>query len=121
MYVAFSQGANLAAPLLTREAKSFPRAVFTEGGYRTFEDAALARAFVKGGGERVLFTCSQPGCARAFEASRIALDRAGGVVRVEYSGPHGHSMPPPVRESIHSVLPWIVAGLSGWEAYEPPR
>lgn len=118
IYVAFSQGANMAGPLLAREAKTFPRAVLTEGGYRAFEDAALAGAFVKGGGERVLFTCSQPGCAGSFATSRARLEQAGGAARIDYSGPHGHSMPPEVREGIHSLLPWIVAGLRGWEGYE---
>lgn len=117
IYVAFSQGSNLAGPLLARDGKSFPRVVFTEGGYKTFDDAAVARAFAKSGGERVLFTCSQPGCAGAFATSRASLQRAGVTARVDYSGPHGHSMPPAVREQIHDALPWIVEGLHGWEGY----
>jgi hypothetical protein len=117
IYVAFSQGSNLAGTLLARDGKSFPRVVFTEGGYKTFDDAATARAFAKGGGERVLFTCSQPGCAGSFATSRAALERAGATARVDYSGPHGHSMPPAVREKIHDALPWIVEGLQGWEGY----
>jgi hypothetical protein len=117
IYVAFSQGSNLAGTLLSREAKSFPRVVFTEGGYRTFDDASTARAFAKGGGERVLMTCSQPGCAGMFAGSRAALEHAGIAARVDYSGPHGHSMPPAVREQIHDAMPWIVAGLHGWEGY----
>lgn len=122
VYAAFSQGANMAGRLLGTEAKRFPRAVFTEGGHRVFEDAELARAYAKGGGERVLFTCSQPGCAPAFASSRMTLERAGVGARVEYSGPHGHSMPPAVRESIHAALPWIVEGLRGWEGYaDAPR
>ncbi len=120
VYAAFSQGANMAGPLLGAEAKRFPRAVFTEGGYHVFDDAAAARAYARGGGQRVLFTCSQPGCAGAFASSTAALGRAGGtevMTRVEYSGPHGHSMPPPVRASIHAALPWIIEGLRGWEGY----
>jgi hypothetical protein len=117
IYVAFSQGSNLAATLLTRDAKSFPRVVFTEGGYRAFDDPSLARAFAKGGGERVLFTCSQPGCAGSFATSRASLERAGVAARVDYSGAHGHSMPPAVRERIHTALPWIIEGLPGWHGY----
>ncbi len=117
VYAAFSQGANLATTLLAAEARRFPRVVFTEGGYHVFDDVALARAYRSGGGERVLFTCSQAGCAGAFATSRGALDRAGVMTRVEYSGPHGHAMPPPVRESIHAMLPWVVAGMAGWEGY----
>jgi len=115
-YAAFSQGANMAAPLLTRE-HDFPRVVFTEGGYHVFEDAKTARAFAYGGDGRVLFTCSQPGCAGSFAASRATLESAGVKAKVEYSGPHGHSMPPAVRESIHGELPFLIAGLRGWENY----
>jgi hypothetical protein len=117
IYVAFSQGSNLAGTLLARDGKSFPRVVFTEGGYKTFDDASVARAFAKGGGERVLFTCSQPGCAGAFATSRASLERAGATARVDYSGPHGHSMPPAVREKIHEALPWIIEGLPAWAGY----
>lgn len=117
VYAAFSQGANLAGPLLAKEGARFSRAVLTEGGQHVFDDAAVARAYRASGGERVLFTCSQPGCVPASARSRAALERAGVSARAPYSGPHGHSMPPPVRARIHDDLPWIVAGLRGWEGY----
>lgn len=117
IYVAFSQGANLAGTLLAREGKDFSRVVFTEGGYKTFDDPAIARAFAKSGGERVLFTCSQPGCPGAFATSKASLANARVTARVDYSGPHGHSMPPAVREQIHEALPWIVEGLPNWQGY----
>lgn len=117
IYVAFSQGATMAGPLLARHADRFPRAVLTEGGYHAFEPVGLAPAYQKAGGFRVLYTCSQGGCASGFDLSRAALDRAGVGARVVFSGNHGHSMPPPVRESIHDVLGWLVEGLPGWEGY----
>jgi predicted esterase len=117
LYVAFSQGATMAAPFLVAHAKRFPRAVLTEGGHHAFEPASLAQAYATAGGERVLFTCSQGGCAPSFEQSRASLARAGIAARVAFSGAHGHSMPPPVRESVHEALPWVVEGLPGWEAY----
>jgi len=117
VYAAFSQGANKAGPVLGRKKGRFARAVLTEGGHRAFDELAPAKAFAAAGGERILFTCSQPGCAGAFERSRQVLARAGVDVEITYSGPHGHSMPPPVRESIHGGLPWVVDGLAGWEGY----
>jgi predicted esterase len=118
LYAAFSQGATMAAPFLVRHGKQFPRAVLTEGGHHAFEPAGLAAAYAKAGGDRVLFTCSQGGgCAGYFEASRASLASAHVDARVLFSGAHGHSMPPPVRESIHVALPWVVAGLGGWEGY----
>jgi hypothetical protein len=117
VYAAFSQGATMAAPFLVRHAKQFPRAVLTEGGHHAFEPAGLATAYAKAGGERVLFTCSQGGCAQFFELSRGALERANVAAKIAFSGAHGHSMPPPVRESVHDALPWVVEGLAGWEGY----
>jgi predicted esterase len=117
IYAAFSQGANMAGPVLGKKKGRFARAVLSEGGYRALDTAAAAKAFVAAGGERMLFTCSQSGCAGSFERSRAPLLRAGAEVRVSYSGPHGHSMPPAVRESIHTEIPWIVDGVSGWASY----
>jgi len=116
VYAAFSQGANMAAPLLVRQAKRFPRAVLTEGGHHAFE-GGLAPAYAKAGGERVLFNCSQGGCAGAFAPSRAALERVDVKARVAFAGAHGHSMVPAVRESLHEALPWVIEALPGWEGY----
>lgn len=122
LYAAFSQGATMATPLLVRNAKRFPRAVLTEGGHHAFEPAGLAQSYAKAGGERVLFTCSQGGCAGFFEPSRAALERAKIAAKVSFSGAHGHSMPPPVRESVNEALPWLIDGMPGWESYaEAPK
>jgi hypothetical protein len=120
LYVGFSQGANLAGGVLGRvnaRTTTFARAVLTEGGYHAFDSATSARDFVAAGGERVLYTCSQPGCATWFDGSRRSLERAGASVRVAYAGAYGHSMVPQVRASIHDALPWVVEGLEGWETY----
>ena len=60
---------------------------------------------------------SQPGCSAWFEGSRATLAAEGTDVRIAYAGPYGHSLPPPVRESINVALPWVIEGLSGWETY----
>lgn len=119
IYVAFSQGANLAGPVLVRKdgTPRFARAVLTEGGYRAFEPATAAKAFGAAGGERVLFTCSQPGCATWFTGSARALDHAGIPVHVLDAGNHGHAIPPEVRMRINEALPWLVDGAPGWEGY----
>jgi hypothetical protein len=117
VYAAFSQGANMAGPVLEKSAKLTPRAILSEGGYRAFDRAGSASAFARNGGERVMFSCSQPGCARWFDAPRAALERGGVPVSVVDCGPHGHSMPPPVRERLNAVLPWLVEGMPGWEGY----
>lgn len=126
VYAAFSQGANMAGPVLgATKPGRFGRAVLTEGGYRAFETREAAAAFAKAGGERVLFTCSQSGCASWFEGSRAQLARsavargrrAEDAVRVTYAGPYGHALPPAVRQAINEELPWVVEGLAGWETY----
>jgi len=118
VYAAFSQGATMAGSALGPANKGrFARAALTEGGYHTFEDAAVARAFTKAGGQRVLYTCSQGGCTGSFAASKGALTQAGASVKVETPGPFGHSMVPQVRESLNKALPWLVEGLPGWDGY----
>jgi len=68
VYAGFSQGATLAAPVLAKG--KFGRAALTEGGYHAFEDG-FAGAFVKHGGKRVLYTCSQSGCLGSFGSSKV--------------------------------------------------
>jgi hypothetical protein len=119
-YVAFSQGANFAGPVLSRRGAvtTYARAVLTEGGYGAFDDAR-ARGFVAQAGPepRVLLTCSQSGCAGMFGGAKAALERAGVGVRVVFAGAYGHSMVPEVRRSIHESLGWLVEGAPGWETY----
>ena len=117
VYTAFSQGATLAASVLTKpKSAHFARASLIEGGYHTLEDG-YAAAFKKAGGERVLYTCAQGGCVGSFGASKAALTAVGIPVKVESPGPFGHSMVPPVRASLNAALPWLTEGLPGWEGY----
>jgi predicted esterase len=114
VYAGFSQGATLAAPVLVNG--KFARAALTEGGYHAFEDG-FAHAFVKSGGERVLYTCSQAGCLGSFGGSKSALAHAHALVEVHSPGPVGHSLTPQVRASINADLGWLVDGMIGWESY----
>ena len=116
VYVAFSQGATLAGPVLTRHGDRITRVVLTEGGYGVFDDRA-ARAFAKAGGQRVVFSCSSGGCDGGFRAAVAALGRASVQAQIEDSGPLGHSIPPPAREGLNRQLPFLVEGLRGWEGY----
>jgi hypothetical protein len=116
VYAAFSQAATLAGPVLVNAKGRFPRVALTEGGYHGFEDG-MARAFVKSGGERVLYTCSQGGCLGSFAGSKAALTQAGADVEVHSPGPVGHSLTPQVRASINADLTWLVEGMPGWEGY----
>ena len=117
VYTAFSQGSTLAGPLLIRHGERIPRAVLTEGGYGVFADGKTARDFAPAGGERVLFSCSQAGCAGSFKASVATLATANVSARIEDAGPLGHSIPPPAREGLNRQLPFVVEGLRGWEGY----
>jgi hypothetical protein len=125
VYAGFSQGANMAGPVLGHAGRgsgaiAFGGAVLTEGGYRAFDTPAVAKAFAGQAGERgarVLFTCSQLGCAGGFAGSRAMLEHAGAGAKVTYAGAFGHSMPPPVRQAIHDDFGWVVDGLEGWETY----
>ena len=118
VYAAFSQGATLAAAVLTNRAGGarFSRVALVEGGYHALEDGN-ARAFEAAGGERVLYTCSQGGCVGSFALSKAALTALGVPVKVESPGPYGHSLVPPVRATLNANLAWLTDGLAGWEGY----
>lgn len=118
VYAAFSQGANLAGPVLsTLNHGRFVRAQLTEGGYQALADRSAARAYEKNGGTRVLYTCAQSGCAGSYGASKATLSQVGIEPRIEAVSPFGHSMTPQVRTSINAALPWLIEGLPEWSGY----
>jgi hypothetical protein len=117
VYAAFSQGANYAANVFRARSHLFARAVLTEGGAKAFVDPSTCAQTKSAGIERVLFSCSQSGCAHGFGGGLSCLRGAGVEADLVDSGPLGHSMPPPVRAALNRELPRIVAGLDSWAGY----
>ena len=112
IFTGFSLGAILGRYIVRDHAERFPRVVFTEGGNKGWE--WLARAFKKGGGERVLFACGQAGCVYT---SRAAAKRAEAVelrARVADGGKAGHTYDGTVMAAIKDNWDWLVQGDARW-------
>ncbi len=114
VYTGFSLGAFMGASIAVRHPAELPRLLLTEGGHDAWT-AAGAAAFAKGGGERVLFVCSQPACGT--EAKRAAQHLAAeGVATRVVSGPNvGHRYDGATAETTKRVLGWVLEGDARWD------
>lgn len=110
----WSIGANLVASLAIQEPSRFPRLVLLEGGALLW-NPTNARAFGRGGGQRVVFVCGRAKCRRAVASAVPVLEEANVAVKVLDVGDVGHSFrtPPSMRAS---ELPWLVEGDPRWRA-----
>jgi dienelactone hydrolase len=124
LYTGFSLGAILGAWLVAHDPARYPRAVLIEGGDDKF-DAAKARAYARGGGQRVLFACGLAfRVARARQAAHL-LEVAGVEVRVVLgkapdAGQYAHWYGGPVGEEVRAQLPWLLDGDARYGAAHVP-
>jgi predicted esterase len=109
LYIGFSQGAILGAPLVIADPARFPRAILVEGGHGAW-NADTAAAFARGGGQRVLFACGRASCMASARAAAAQLDKAGVAARVVYAPDQGHTYADKVQEQVAAAFDWIVAG-----------
>ncbi|MEQ9322073.1 MAG: hypothetical protein RIF41_23090, partial [Polyangiaceae bacterium] len=75
---------------------------------------ARARAFVAGGGKRVLFLCGQTPCRVTAEHLGKELEKLGVAVRVATSPGLGHTYGGPMTELARTELVWLVADDPRW-------
>jgi predicted esterase len=115
IYTGFSLGAIMGVSIASRRPATYPRAVLVEGGHDKWTPAA-AKAFVEGGGRRVLFVCSQAYCAGDARAAAGRLARAGAEVKVVRGPDVGHRYDGPTAEATKQALPWLVEGDDRWAA-----
>jgi hypothetical protein len=116
IYIGFSRGAFLGAPLIAKTPAKYPRAIFIEGGQSSWTDASAA-AFAKGGGKRVLFVCGQPSCVAESDPAAQLLARRNVATRLVHGEGEGHDYDKgPVKEQIKQALAWVVEGDLAWKA-----
>lgn len=118
LYAGFSQGAILGAPLIISQPARFPRALLVEGGHGAW-DPSSARAYARGGGQRVLFACGRASCTQSARAAAAHLARAGVQVKVVAAEGEGHTYDGRVAAEIASALPWLLEGDPRFAAPEP--
>jgi hypothetical protein len=127
MYVGFSLGAILGAWIVAHDPARFPRAVLIEGGEDRWTDAS-ARAFARGGGQRVLFACGLRGRVPGAQQAAAILGRAGVdahvvLARLPDAGQFIHWYNGPVADEQRAQLGWLVEGDARWSVLptEPAR
>jgi len=117
-YVGFSLGAILGASIVAHDPARFPRAVLIEGGEDRWTDAS-ARAFARGGGQRVLFACGLRGRVPGAQQAAAILGRAGVdthvvLARLPDAGQFIHWYNGPVADEQRAQLDWLVEGDARW-------
>lgn len=109
LYTGFSLGAIMGVRIAARTPDRFPRLVLVEGGQDNWTDAT-SRAFAKGGGQRVMFVCSQPQCNLDAASAARRIERAGSKARV-VRGPAGdHRYDGPIAQATKAVIAWVLEG-----------
>ena len=108
----FSLGAILAVAIATRRPERFPRLVLVEGGDGWTLQAA--RSFRKGGGQRVLFACSQGGCLASARVASGTLKKAALEVEIAKGKNEGHTYVGDVMERYAERFPWLTEGDERW-------
>jgi hypothetical protein len=124
LYTGFSLGASLGVSIVAHDPARFPRAVLTEGGEESFSEAA-ARAYAKGGGQRVLFACGLRGRVGSATAVAGLLTKDGVPARVVLgklpdAGQFIHWYNGPVADETKAELDWLFEGDPRWSATSPP-
>jgi dienelactone hydrolase len=113
LYTGFSLGAIMGIAIATRAPSTFPRLVLVEGGHDRWTPDAV-KAFAQGGGQRVLFVCSQPGCTAAAKVAAARLTKAGVAANVVGGPDAGHRYDGPIMERTIKALPWVLEGDERW-------
>jgi pimeloyl-ACP methyl ester carboxylesterase len=109
----FSLGSFAILGLAVKQPDRFPRIALVEGATDAFDDAR-ARAFVAGGGQRVLFGCGQRGCEAAAKLAAQRLDARDHLpVHVAFALVH-HTFDPPLEDAVGAELPWLLEGDPRW-------
>jgi hypothetical protein len=114
VYAAFSQGAHHGAWIVRERAADFPLVTLVEGGWGGTGQPGFAEGFSAGGGRRMLFACSTPGCAGLYARPREGLARAGVDVRIFDAGPVGHNLNGEVVAAMKAPFAWLVRGEPRW-------
>ena len=110
----FSLGSWEVLALAVQQPARFPRIALVEGVTDKLDDAR-ARAFVQGGGVRVLFGCGHKGCQRTAQATAQRLEARDHLEAHVAFAPVDHTFDPPLEDAVHAELAWLVEGDARWK------
>ena len=105
-WVALSRGAYLGGFIASRRPEDFPRLILVEGGQDPWTPVN-AKAFVEGGGRRVLFICGQGACRVQARPAAARLIHFGAEAKIEQVPGMGHGLNGDADPIIVRHLPWL--------------
>lgn len=109
LYTGFSLGAIMGVSIAARAPALYGRLVLTEGGHDKWTPDTV-KAFAAGGGERVLFVCSQAYCANDARRAGARLEKAGVAIKVVRGPDVGHRYDGPTAAETKKALAWVLEG-----------
>lgn len=113
VYTGYSQGATMGALMIVAHASRFPRLVLIEGGGHDWSRARV-RAFVRKGGDRVLFACGVAGCNGAAQKAARLFQLEQVPARAEYVAGAGHVYDGEVLARVDAAFGWLLEGDERW-------
>ena len=108
----FSLGASEILGLAVADPARFPRIALIEGAWNGWTDASIA-AYLKGGGQRVLYGAGQKGVELSERATAKHLVARGLDTHVAFAQV-GHTFDPPLEDAVHAEIAWLVEGDTRW-------
>lgn len=112
IFVGFSLGAIYGVDVVLNKPEMFSRVVFIEGGERWSSDSASQ--FRLGGGQKILFACSQPSCTEAVTPAVQILSSSGVDVASVSSKYAGHSYVGEIKQLYAAKFDWLTEGDDRW-------
>lgn len=117
VFAGYSLGAIQGVSIVKQEPSFFSRVVLVEGGYAEWS-SGVATLFAKGGGQRVMFVCTQPACAKQAEVRAAWTERAGAEAKLVDAGNLGHVFDGRVARVVKRELGWLVTDDPRWKGYQ---
>jgi predicted esterase len=114
LYAGFSLGAMHGVSVVANHGETYPRVLLIEGAYREWTPA-LARAFAKSGGQRVMLVCQASDCRSMFRQAQQDLERAGVEVRLVPAANGRHNLDEAMMSALERALPWLVERDARWD------
>jgi hypothetical protein len=101
--------------VVANHGETYPRVLLIEGAYREWTPA-LARAFAKSGGQRVMLVCQASDCRGMVRQAQQDLERAGVEVRLMPAANGRHNLDEAMMRVLQGAMPWLVERDARWDA-----
>ena len=117
----FSMGGSQVALLARAAPQTYRRIVVGDWAHDPRPALTFAPAWVKDGGERVIFLCTTSGCEPSFRAAARNVAKENAPARLNIAATQVHGLFEGAVQSMRRDWPWLVEGAEGWETFVAAR